>query len=297
MTDPDTFKSSRLRRNAMLFFAMVITGILMIPAALRADTPNPFSSLKKKLIADGFDSKSVESIYANPKVKEDMEMVRLFFRHREAKLDYGQFTSWWAIRMAKGYLQEHEDALDAVEKRYGVDKTVITAILLVETRLGNSVGKRSILNTLSTLASLSDTDIRDAFFKEISKSVSINKDEFESWALKKSKWAYAELAAFIRYTARENLDPAEINGSYAGALGIAQFMPTSILAYGSDGNQDGHIDLFDHSDAAASIASYLKHFGWRPGIDREKASKVIFRYNRSQFYVDTILKISELLKG
>jgi len=63
----------------MLFFVMVITGILMIPAALHADTPQPFSSLKKKLIADGFDSKSVESIYANPKVKEDMEMVRLFF--------------------------------------------------------------------------------------------------------------------------------------------------------------------------------------------------------------------------
>ena len=199
--------------------------------------------------------------------------------------------------MAKGYLQEHEDALDAVEKRYGVDKTVITAILLVETRLGNSVGRRSILNTLSTLASLSDTDIWDAFFKEISKSVSINLDDFESWARKKSGWAYTELAAFIRYTARENLDPVAINGSYAGALGIAQFMPTSILAYGSDGNQDGRIDLFDHSDAAASIASYLKHFGWRPGIDREKASKVIFRYNRSQYYVDTILKISELLKG
>ncbi|MBW1751677.1 MAG: lytic murein transglycosylase, partial [Deltaproteobacteria bacterium] len=80
-------------------------------------------------------------------------------------------------------------------------------------------------------------------------------------------------------------------------LGIAQFMPSSILAYAKDGNNDGQIDLFNHADAITSIASYLKHFGWHPGIDKKGAKKVIYRYNKSNYYVDAILKISVLLKG
>ena len=67
------------------------------------------------------------------------------------------------------------------------------------------------------------------------------------------------------------------------------------MAYARDGNQDGVIDLFTHADAMASIASFLKRYGWKPGIETEKAKKVIYRYNHSDYYVNTILKISELL--
>lgn len=74
-------------------------------------------------------------------------------------------------------------------------------------------------------------------------------------------------------------------------------MPSSVFAYARDGNRDGRIDLFDHPDAIASIANYLKAAGWQPGIDRQKASKVIFQYNRSTYYVATILKVADLLKG
>jgi membrane-bound lytic murein transglycosylase B len=88
-----------------------------------------------------------------------------------------------------------------------------------------------------------------------------------------------------------------VTGSYAGAVGIAQFMPSNILLHGQDGNQDGHIDLFDHADAITSIASYLKYYGWQPGMTGEPAGKVIYHYNRSPYYVDTILKAAKLLKG
>jgi membrane-bound lytic murein transglycosylase B len=93
------------------------------------------------------------------------------------------------------------------------------------------------------------------------------------------------------------MDPAGINGSYAGALGIAQFMPSNIIAYAKDGNKDGRVDLHDHADAIASIASYLKHFGWKPGIDRKKAYKVVYQYNHSKYYVNIILKIADRLKS
>lgn len=289
--------SRRFRRTAARGVLLAAALLFCLASASRPQIPQPFSSLKKQLVADGFDAESIEAIYADPRVKEDVQMVRIFFTYREAKLDYGQFTTPSAIRKAKAYIQRHKASLDAVEQRHGVDKTVIAAILLVETRLGVSVGKRSVLNTLSTLAALSDAAVRDAFFKAVSRKVSVDPEKFAAWAQKKSKWAYKELTAFLRYTDREKMDPVGVPGSFAGALGIAQFMPTSILAYAEDGNEDGRVDLFDHADAAASIAGYLKGFGWRPGIDREKAAKIIFRYNRSRYYVDTVLRISELLKG
>ena len=74
-------------------------------------------------------------------------------------------------------------------------------------------------------------------------------------------------------------------------------MPTSILAYGKDGNDDGTVDLLDHADAMASIANYLKSHGWRPGLSRRKAEKVIYHYNHSEYYVKTILKIANRLKS
>ena len=100
----------------------------------------------------------------------------------------------------------------------------------------------------------------------------------------------------LEYADQQGFDPAEIPGSFAGAMGLPQFMPTSILAYGKDGNNDGTIDLQTHPDAMASIANYLKKHGWRPGISRKKAEKVIYHYNHSDYYVKAVLKIAKRLE-
>jgi membrane-bound lytic murein transglycosylase B len=258
---------------------------------------NGFSSLQERLIKEGFTKSTIEIIYQNPLVQIDIQTVLLLFKHREAKLDYSQFTMDKYIQKAKKYMEEHRSALDEAQKKFGVDPRVITAILLVETKLGTSIGKKPILNTLSTFSALADLKIRDAVWTELSAVGQTDRKRFDEWADKKSKWAYSELKAYLKYTDREKTDPSLIYGSYAGALGIAQFMPSSILAYAKDGNMDGRIDLFDHDDAVFSIAGYLSHFGWHLEIDRESAYKVIFHYNRSSYYVETILKIRELLKG
>ena len=93
------------------------------------------------------------------------------------------------------------------------------------------------------------------------------------------------------------MDPTTIKGSYAGAMGISQFMPSNIAPYAKDGNADGQVDLFVHADAISSVASYLKHYGWKPGISREQAFKVVYHYNHSKYYVNTILDIADKLKG
>jgi membrane-bound lytic murein transglycosylase B len=146
------------------------------------------------------------------------------------------------------------------------------------------------------MAALSDPEVKEFFWQKVSKSHNVKRDRYDRWVERKTKWAYAELKAFLKYSYRENIDPVKVRGSYAGALGIAQFMPTSIMAYATDGNKDGRIDLFTHGDAIASVANYLKSHGWRPGIDQKAKHKVIWYYNRSDYYVNAIFKISDLLK-
>ena len=256
-----------------------------------------FETLQKRLIKDGFDSRTITELYSHPKVSFEKKGVTLFLAHREAKLNYNQFVASGMIKKARQYMKTHESVLRETEKNYGVDQEVITAIILVETQLGAILGGPFILNTLSTMAALADPDVKERFWEELSHSKQIERKNYEQWVKKKSNWAYKELKAFLEYTSNEKMDPLDIKGSYAGAMGIAQFMPSNINVFAKDGNADGSVNLFNHSDAIASVANYLKHYGWRPGIDGKKAYRVILRYNYSGPYAKTVLKISRLLKG
>jgi len=272
---------------------------LWLPIRARATAENnayQFQALQNKLIKDGFDSDKITRLYSRPQVFFETDGVTILFTYSEAKVDYDQFANDWSIGKAKKYMQKHDEELDRVEKAYGVDSRVITAILLVETGLGQNVGKRSTLNSLSTLAALMYPDVRRAFYNEIPDAKRPPKMKFEKAAKRRSKWAYGELKAFLKHAYQEGFDPAQIPGSFAGAMGYAQFMPSNILAYGKDGNNDGTIDLLTHPDSMASIANFLKRHGWRPGINRKKQEKVIYHYNHSEYYVKTILKIAERLK-
>lgn len=257
---------------------------------------NYFGTLQEKLVSEGFEREKIAKIYKSPQVFFDTKGVSLFFVHREAGLNYSQFPSALSIAAAKIYMKSYEEELSKAEATYGVDREVITAIILVETKFGQSLGKRQVINTLSTMASLLDANVRNRFWKEISGSTKLSLEAFEKKAFDKSSWAYRELKALLRYTEREEIDIFEIPGSYAGAVGIPQFMPSNIMRYAADGNMDDRIDLFVHADAIASIANFLKKCGWYRGIDDEKAKKVIRQYNPSSYYIDTILQVAQKLK-
>ncbi len=277
-----------------------LAAIFLWPAgswAVNENNTRHFEPLAQQLIKDGFDSEKIQKLYSRPQVYFETEGVALLFTYSEAKVDYDQFSNDWSIGQARKYMQKHSDDLERTEKAYGVDKRVITAILLVESGLGKSVGTRSALNTLSTLAALMYPEVRQEFYTMIPEAKRAPRQEFEKSAQKRSKWAYGELKAFLEYADGQGFDPAAIPGSFAGAMGLAQFMPSSILAYGKDGNNDGTIDLLTHADAMASIANYLKRHGWRPGISRKNAEKAIYHYNHSEYYVKAILKIAKRLES
>jgi peptidoglycan lytic transglycosylase B len=285
-------------------YSILVMGILMLSpiffsqnAAGSNKSNNYFESLQKRLIEDGFDKDRITELYNRSEVYFERKGISRYLVHSEASLNYNQFTRKKSIQIALKYMEQHQKTLERTEKTYGVDKEIVTAILLVETRLGTLLGGPFVLNTLSTMAALADPDVRDMFWGKVAKSSQLTRKQFDRWVKRKSSWAYKELKAFLDYTAQENMDPAAIPGSYSGAMGIAQFMPSNVLALAKDGNDDGQINLFDHSDAINSVANFLKHYGWYPGIDGKKAYDVIYHYNHSKQYVDTILKVSKLLKS
>ncbi len=287
------FKSHILPLPCFLTTAFVVLAIaVMAPAA----TPDKFDALAKRLVSDGIAPQRVAALYADGRVAFDFEGVSRFFMHREATLNYRQFLSEPQLQKARTYMAAHARHLKAAEAETGVAAEVITAVLLVETRLGQYLGNRKILNTLSTMAALDTPGTREAFWKQMAADARISRPAFEKKSAAKAAWAYDELKAFIIYTGQEGMPAHDLVGSYAGALGIAQFMPSNVLLFARDGDGDGRIDLYTHPDAIASVAGYLAHYGWRQGIDRQKAQKVIWHYNRSRYYVDTVLDIADRLK-
>jgi len=272
-------------------------GVLFRAPARAADNFDYFASLQERLIDDGFDKDMLHQIYSRPEVIFETKGISLYFVHHESKVRYEQYTDKLLIKRARAYMKKYQGALADAGKTYGVEPDIITAIILIESQFGKLLGKRSVINTLSTMASLYDPEVREVLWQKISNTPELDRATFEEKADGKAKWAYRELKAFLNHVNGEGYDPIGINGSFAGAMGISQFMPSNIPELAKDGNGDGRIDLFNHADAIASIAYYLKSHGWRPGIDRAKAEEVIYHYNHSERYVAAVLKISEILKG
>lgn len=192
---------------------------------------------------------------------------------------------------AYSYLRENYELLVGVDKEYGVAPSVIVALLLVETKLGNTLGKSPAFNNLANMAASDDPKM---FWDKLGYDKLEKKDL--DWLRKRTKkkadWAYKEMSALLKYSSANGAKPTEIPGSPYGAFGICQFMPTTALHYAVDGDRDGKIDLFDKDDALVSMANFLKWHGWKNSLSKEKKLKVIYRYNHSMVYARTIYEVA-----
>lgn len=257
----------------------------------------PFEPLQERLVKEGFDRSFLQALYARPEAVFDHKGITAYFSHRESTLNYDQFLSEKSLGQATSYLKTHSKTLDRIRQRYGVNREVITAILLVESRLGTFIGRHPVLTTLSNMAAIEDAVTRDMVWdRYVKEKSSQSKDHFDKWAARKSAWAFGELKAFLTYVNEQSLDAFSMKGSYAGALGFAQFIPSSILKFGKDGNQDGQVNLYQHDDAMESVANYLKQHGWKSGLSRDEAFRILLRYNNSKYYANTILDVADRLK-
>lgn len=275
-----------------LFFILII---IIYPVEGKGDsdvskTLSRFDSLKARLIADGFDKELIERLYGHPEARFLPQTVKTYASYKENKLNYKQFLTSRFVLMGRRYLKQYQDTFREAYKEHNVNPDLIVALLIVESRLGSYTGKYKVFNTLSSLAVAGMEDLGLNSQSERSEE-SLNKLE------KKGKWAYAELKAFLTYTISRNIDLFSIKGSFAGAFGIPQFVPSSLVNFGCDGDGDGVVDLYNHHDAIMSVANYLRAHGWRKDASREQKEKALFQYNQSTYYVKTILELSEKLSS
>jgi hypothetical protein len=106
---------------------------------------------------------------------------------------------------------------------------------------------------------------------------------------------YPEVHGVFLVAERLHVDPLALHGSGSGAFGEPQFLPTSYLEHGADGDGDGRVDLYDSADAALSCASFLKAKGWHDGLSAAERRRVIWAYNRSDAYIDTVLAVARAI--
>lgn len=197
------------------------------------------------------------------------EVPERFARPAEKIYKYKEYRKIFikpeVLERGRGFLQRRRALLDAIEQRYAVEREAVAGIIATETKFGSHRGKYRVFNALATQA----LEMK-----------------------RRQRWATKELVALLRVFSD---DPLAIKGSYAGAVGLVQFMPTSILGYGRDHDGDGRIDLDAWPDALASCANYLKQHGWRRGGELRRGRpnyRAFYRYNPSHHYARVVSELA-----
>jgi len=265
---PHAFEPVAMAKSA---FVLLLTGLLLCAcaAAPKKETPPKVAAASVPAPAAGMVGTQTE-VSETPSPPLDQESAFVAQTSRSTGVPAGEIQAWlaqaryqpsiiramtrpaesmtWAnyrpifmtdarINGGARFMAEHHDELARVQASTGVPAEYITAIIGVETNYGANTGSYRVLDALYTLA----------FFYP-----------------KRAEFFRGELAELFALAHEERLDLATLRGSYAGAMGWGQFMPSSYRKYAKDGDGDGRRDLLgSSSDAIASVANYFVHFGWQ----------------------------------
>jgi membrane-bound lytic murein transglycosylase B len=190
---------------------------------------------------NGFDRDRLTLIFSQAEKKDSI--LKAISRPAEKRLEWKSyrkiFLTTSRIQQGKEFINTYQKDLDRAEKVFGVPKYIIAAIIGVETRYGRHAGSYRVIDSLSTLAF--DYPPRSSFFKK-------------------------QLAQFLLLSREQQLDVLSVKGSYAGAMGYGQFIPSSYRHYAVDFSGDKHADIINNvPDAIGSVANYFKMHKWQKG--------------------------------
>lgn len=190
---------------------------------------------------DGFNATTLLDVFQQARYKQSI--IDAISRPAEKVLNWSEYQDIFLTdkRASEGnkFMHENAQALSDAYKQFGVPPVIVTAIIGVETMYGRHRGNYRVIDALTTLAF--DYPPRSKFFRR-------------------------ELREFLLLAREENRAITELQGSYAGAMGYGQFIPSSYRHYSVDFNGDGTRDIWNNKvDAIGSVANYLAAHGWRPG--------------------------------
>lgn len=215
----------------------------------------------QELANEGVDAERVRSLLKEAKYQQ--RIIDAISKPAERTLTWGEYQKIFIQpdRIAQGveFWKENRDILEAAEEKYGVPAAIITAIIGVETRYGRHAGNWKAIDALATLGF--DYPPRAAFFRK-------------------------ELKELFLLEKEAGIDISEVKGSYAGALGTPQFIPSSYRAYAVDGDGDGKIDLINNNaDVIHSVANYFAKHRWQK--DYPVAAKALLSHNADKSIFST----------
>lgn len=205
------------------------------------DHPKAEAFIKTMVSKHGFDAKELEQLLVQgkylggtkKKLKKPPEKQKTFKQYKPL------FVEPISIQRGHEFKETYKDALAKAEKEYGVKKEIIAALIGIETRYGRIKGKTRTFDALGTVA-FSDNRRHEYFMREFQSLIILARDL--------------------------GVSPLSLKGSYAGAVGWPQFMPSNYLKLAVDFNNDGNVDILnDPIDAIGSVANFLKHHGWVEG--------------------------------
>jgi membrane-bound lytic murein transglycosylase B len=235
----------------------IFLGLLVFSINVNADEFVSIGDFADQMVVKhGFEKSQIINWISQAKKKQNI--IRLMTpprrtpgkkRRRRPWYKYqGKFITRNHIDNGVRYWRRNRHILKRAEKKYGVPAEIIIAIIGVETRYGRNKGGFRIIDALKTLSF--DYLRRADFFRQ-------------------------ELEHFFLLAREEGSNPLRLKGSYAGAFGIGQFMPSSYRRYAVDFNGDGRRDIWNnHADAIGSVANYFNKYGWEEGKPVMKATQV-----------------------
>ena len=238
---------------------------------------------------DGYERAYLKKIFSDSQVRYVPKLVRMLVIPPDFRANYERFTKKAAIERACVFRRYWRTCLGEAADTFGVDQSLIVSILLIETSLGENLGRSPVLSVFASL--LLDSSLhRDAFAKSLDNND--RRDHYLKRLDDKAAWAREQLHALMEMNQKKSIAICTLKGSYAGAFGIPQFLPTSYLKWAYSGKDKQPPNLFYMPHAIMSVANFLKEHGWRTNLTEEEKRTVIWNYNHSSAYVDTVLAVA-----
>lgn len=252
--------------------------------------------LAAQLRKAGVAESDIVAIYSDPRMPH-FTLVPFKVRPKEPSTMYTSFNKDSFAQLGASFIEEYDHEFDKMEHAYDVPREVVTAILVIETQLGKHTGNEIIVHRLSRLAAVLDpNNIQETYRRLKATDSTVTLSDVKARGRYLEDTFLPEIPAMLEISKRNQVHVFHILGSSAGAFGIPQFLPSAFIKYGVDGDGDGYVSLFNKVDALWSAGNYLAAFGYKSELPYAQRRKVIWEYNRSDAYIDTVLRLAERIR-
>lgn len=226
---------------------LLVSGFLLSATPAMAENKNGLDfqtwlrGFRTEAAAQGISQKTIHEALTD--IQPVPRVIELDQKQPEKKITFAQYkkniVNQQRIDKGRALMQKHARVLKAIEQAYGVQPQFVIALWGIETNFGTNTGGFRIVPALATLA----------------------------WEGRRAEFFQKELINALKIIDQGHISAADMKGSWAGAMGQNQFMPSSFLSFAVDGNGDGHKDIWNtEMDVFASTANYLRQNGWTPRL-------------------------------